>query len=108
MEVDVNWTFRGWDLINTLGLFLLGLFNHLSSRSKANKETIDGMAKDLADLNTRVGVVENDIEHLPNDDDISKLHEKINSVSDQTSEINGRLEGIDSTLTIIHQTLLDR
>lgn len=97
-----------WMLIGNSVVMVVGaIYAWIVNRTKANKVEIDGVKQGVDELGTRITRVEGELENRPGHAEIALLHEKINEVRRQVSETAGKVGSIDSTLQLIHQTLLE-
>lgn len=55
----------------------------------------------------RIDVVEEALRHMPGHDDMKRVHERIDAVSEIAAEVRGRLAGIERNLELISQHLLE-
>ena len=54
-----------------------------------------------------VAVVQETLRHLPGHEDMKRVHQRIDGVSDIVSEVRGRLQGIERGLTILHEYFME-
>jgi hypothetical protein len=102
-----------WNMWRFFGDLLMGavvtantLYTWFANRSRVNKAAIDSLEKELHGIRGRVGVLESEVKHLPNHDDLGDLHEKVNRVAHGMERMGGQLDGINRTLGLIHESLL--
>lgn len=108
MSAEANDLIR---LILQIGQFaamvVVAVYSWVLSRTKANKDAIAKVDNRVQGIERRLERVESDIHNLPSHSEIAALHEKINRVAAAQERNNGVLTGIQSTLHLIHQSLLD-
>jgi len=99
---------RFWlDVAVLTGVIANTAYTWLANRSKVNKAAIEQVGHRVGGLERRIGELEADVRHLPGRGDVDDLHERITGVSNQMGEMRGELHGINRTLSLIHQSLLD-
>lgn len=80
-------------------------------REKAMDERFQRMEEDLEGkaphYNERISHLEANAKKSPTHDDLADLHEKINTVSNNISELSGQFSGVRTLLQTLHQYLLD-
>lgn len=107
---------------NFVGTVVLAAYIFLTSRSRVNTTRIDKLEEhtdgridkleqhvhqNISDHDKRLERVEERNKHQPTHEDFKSVHEKINGVSDNVSDINGRLTGMDKNLTLIQEFLMN-
>ena len=97
-----------WDLIQTAILAFVAIYTYLVNRTKANSSAIKNINKDMSSMNTRVSVLETKHQHAVTDDDIAKIHERINQMSTAIAKISGEFKQANRRLEMIHQYLLEK
>lgn len=110
---------RFWfDILQTIGVLVLAVYTWLTNRHKANRDAITQVDKNhkaaiedihghLHEINRKVDLQERDIRHLPNHEDISRLHEKVNKVGESIKEVQGELKNINRTMALVNDHLLN-
>ncbi|WP_420555195.1 hypothetical protein [Neptuniibacter marinus] len=101
--MDVNWdAFKFWlDFIVWVIAMFVAIAAWVRSGSNKNKETIDQAQGDIHRLDKRIQAVETLAKAAPTHEDIARLRE-------QTSELDSKLDGMQNTLNLIHQYLLNK
>lgn len=110
---DADLTVWSWDKWRFFGDLLMGsvvigntVYTWLVNRTRVNKAAIESLRGDLHGIRGRVVVLETEVRHLPDHDDLGELHEKVNQVANVMGEMKGEMHGINRTLTLIHESLL--
>jgi hypothetical protein len=99
---------RFWfDLVQTCFVIGLAIYTWIVNRTKANKDAIDLVDGRVTQIQERVTLLENDVRHLPDHDDLGAIHDKVNVVANSMSSIQGELHAINRTLTLINDHLLN-
>jgi signal transduction histidine kinase len=93
---------------NFIGTILLALYFFLTRRSNVNKTEIKELSDQLSKIDQRVLVVERDIQAMPSHQDLSNLYERVNSMSDDVSQMSGSLDALTRQLSLIHEHLLSQ
>jgi len=95
------------DVAQIIVMLAVAVYTYLSNRSKANKDATEKLSERISEVNCRVSTLETKVAHLPDDDDISEIHEKINEVGKNTSQMSGELIAINRTLSLINEHLIN-
>lgn len=90
---------------NIVLTWVLGIYVHLTSRSKALTERLDLMDADMAAARSlhadRLTRLESQHASAPTHADLMRLHDKVNRLGESSSRMEGRLDGMDATLRLI-------
>ncbi|MCC7413352.1 MAG: DUF2730 family protein [Gammaproteobacteria bacterium] len=101
-----------FNVVQSLVVSVLAIYTWVVVRTKANRTAIDAVnervAGQFATIVERVTMLERDVQHLPGHGDIEKLHEKVNAIAGAVGRIEGELTGLHSSMTLIHEHLLER
>ncbi|MDH5785341.1 MAG: DUF2730 family protein [Chromatiales bacterium] len=107
MDLDYG-QFRIWfDLVQTFVMVALAIYTWIVNRTKVNKAAIDRVDNRVIRLQERVTLLENDVRHLPNHDDLGDIHEKVNTIASGMGKIEGELTALNRTLGLINDHLLN-
>lgn len=107
MEIDYT-AWRFWmDLLLILVVMLQGIYTWFVNRTKVNKAAIDRVDGRVSEVVERVTLLERDVRHLPNHDDLGELHEKVNTIATSMGKIEGELAALVRSLSMIHEHLLN-
>lgn len=104
MKLDYNaWQF--WltvaVVIGNIGVLI---YTWVSNRNKAQTKDIKEIKEDVQDVETRVTKLEaGSISH----GDLSKVYDRINDVGKGVSKLEGSINGLQESVGLIHQHLLD-
>lgn len=114
------WKF--WIIVaNFIGTVILAAYIFITSRSRVNTARIEKLEEHtntlinkleqhvqlhISDHDKRLERVEEHNKHIPTHEDFKCVHEKINRVSNDLSEMNGRLSSVDKNLTLIQEYLM--
>lgn len=119
MEV-VKFGFQVLQFIATAGV---GFYVYMSNKDKVTNDRIDTMQKGIGekfvkledDLDDklekqgeRIAGLEAKTGGAPTHTDLSRIHEKINEVSNGMSALKGEFTATNRTLQLIHETLMER
>ena len=90
----------------------LAFYVYMSKKDTVTNERIGKLENDIdtkIDLHgERIARLEVKADKAPTHDDIGKVYDKINQVSDCVSRLEGKFEGATNTLQLIHETLMER
>jgi hypothetical protein len=76
----------------------------MDARFKRMEEDLEGKAPHY---NERISYLEANAKKSPTHDDLADLHEKINAVSNNISELTGQFTGVRTLLETLHRYLLN-
>jgi len=83
------------------------LYVWLTSRSKANAPAIDQITDDLVALETRLVKVETSLAVIPEiRKDLGKVFERVNAVSGTTHTIEGQMQQMNQSMTLMLKQLM--
>lgn len=91
------------------GLLSLGayIYTWLTSRSKANSSSIAGISQRLEEQDTRIAVIEKDLQQIPGvREDVGRVFERVDDVSKTTHNIDGQMDQLNRSMTVILQHLV--
>lgn len=108
MTVDSLQLVKLWvDIVQFVSITVIAIAGWVLARVKVNKASIDKLADRHAALKEHVDRCEAELLHLPGHDDLGALHEKINRVDSALQGLRGEMTGINATLKLIHQAMLE-
>lgn len=107
MGLDYDAARFWWEVGMTLGLLVNVAYQYVLAKGKANKEAIDAIAETVDDIDTRVTTLESEVRHLPDHEDLSEIHEKVNAIANGMGVIQGELAALNRTLGLINDHLLN-
>ena len=84
----------------------VGLYVWLGNRFKAKTTEVELLKKSLATVEGQVSKLETNMAHTLSHEDLGAVYERINDVSDQVSNLSGKMDGVKSGLDMIHDHLL--
>jgi Protein of unknown function (DUF2730) len=101
-----------WKILLTVINLGLGAYLFWERHDESIKKRLDKMDSEvdarLDNHASRVAKIEARMEVLPSHDNLGDLHDRINDVSSGMNTMTGELTGIKSTLSLIHNHLLNR
>ncbi|MCH8500165.1 MAG: DUF2730 domain-containing protein [Marinobacter sp.] len=117
MDIDYDGVRVSLQLIQLLGLCLLGIYTHITNKSKANAEAINAMRKDfesdlekLAERQSRVerhqDVLESRVSAAPSHQDLAKMYDRLNTVASDMERLSGQMMGVAHQLSMVNEYLL--
>ncbi|CAA0111640.1 Uncharacterised protein [BD1-7 clade bacterium] len=82
-----------------------------ANRHNASKQMIEdkntALANQLSQHNNRLTQVERDLQHLPDHEDMSVIHTRINDSAQSLEAVRGELKQINNTMQLMHSYLLN-
>ncbi len=97
---------------NIVLTWVLGIYVHLTSRSKAITARLDIMETEIAAARSmhaeRLARLESNHAQAPTHADLGRLHDKVNRVAEISSRMEGQLDGMDATLRLILNRLTEK
>lgn len=110
---------RFWmDFLQVAGLIGLGVYQHMTSKSKANASAINVVREDLEDhhrqLEERVArserrqdVFESKLDGAPTHQDLSRVYGRLNDVAEDLSGVSGQMRALSHQLSMVNNYLLN-
>lgn len=90
----------------------LAFYMHLVNKNKVTEDRIGKLEGDLLqklDIQSqRLARLEQDSKHAPNDEDLKRIHKRIDDVDKAVSVLQGEFTGANKTLSLIHDYLLNK
>lgn len=97
-------------LANSMGLLVTVIHTNITSRQKANSDTIrtldEHYRNEVGELDDRLIRVEQSIKHLPTHGDIENIHRRIDEVAQEVRKLEGTLGQVNHSVQLIHTHLL--
>lgn len=97
-------------VVNMLATFGVGIYVWVSTQDKVTNKRISELEvstdKRLDDHSDRLARVEQDVQHAPDDEDIKRLHARIDELGGSLRRLEGEFVGANRTLSLIHEFLL--
>lgn len=105
-------------LLQLAGLVALGIYTHVTNKSKANASAINTVRGDMETaydhLEERVvrcerrqDVFESKQENAPTHSDLSKVYDRLNDVAEDLSGVSGQMRALSHQLSMVNQYLLN-
>lgn len=107
MEIDYGAAQFWLNVMNLVGLVLLGLYTWVVNRTKANRGAIDRVDSKVSAIDLRLTQLETDVRHLPDDDDLGEIHEKVNAIAGNMAEIKGQLVALNGNFALLFEDRLN-
>lgn len=106
------------DVAQIAGLCALGLYQHLSNKSKANAGAINKVRHDLEESQDRLearisraerrqDVFESRMDNAPTHQDLSKVYDRLNDVAEDLSGVSGQMRSLSHQLSMVNNYLLN-
>ena len=95
-----------FDFIEFFVLCGLAIYTWLSNRHKVTQESVVAVNTKVNDLGTRVTTLETQVENLPSDDDLIRIHKRLDSTGNILAETVGKLKGTCHTVNLISEKLM--
>ncbi|MFT3758995.1 hypothetical protein [Thauera sp.] len=110
-------------IINTLVIWAAAIYTFLANRNRVTNERITSLQNSLTrnveslrgDMDSRLDRhaerltrVESDLKHAPTDEDIKRLHARIDDMAGSLKELGGEFKGANHTLQLIHSYMLQQ
>lgn len=110
-------------IINTLVIWAVAIYTYLANRNRVTNERITSLQGSLSsrvdslriDMDHRLDGhadrltrVESDLKHAPTDEDIKRLHSRIDDLAGAMKELGGEFKGANHTLQLIHSFMLQQ
>jgi len=110
---------RFWmDFLQVAGLIGLGVYQHMTSKSKANASAINTVREDMDEqhrhLEERVArserrqdVFESKLDGAPTHQDLSRVYGRLNDVAEDLSGVSGQMRALSHQLSMVNNYLLN-
>lgn len=106
-------------ILQLAGLIALGIYTHITSKSKANATTINAVRKDMENVydhleervtraERRQDVFESKLEGAPTHQDLSRVYERLNDVAEDLSGVSGQMRSLSHQLSMVNTYLLNQ
>ena len=92
---------------NMMGTFALGVWLYIERRGDKTNERVDELGSKVDAIDKDLTDIKAVIRLSPTHTDLSKIHEKINSVSVAINTLSGEFSGLKNVLNLIHEHLLN-
>ncbi|BCS94602.1 hypothetical protein DSLASN_02340 [Desulfoluna limicola] len=100
---------RLWfDVGQFIGTLVVAAYVWVSNRTQANAKEVDGVKKIAQKLETRVTKLETGMAHVLSHEDLGAVYERINEVAGGVSELSGKMDAVQGSLSMIHEHLLNK
>ena len=96
-----------WDIAQGVFLLLMAIYTYVVNRTKANQQSIKKLESNFNNLSNQVKLMERELKHLPDDQAIAKIHNRIDQVGQGVKHLEGQLGQINNTVSMIQQYLLE-
>jgi hypothetical protein len=93
------------DLVQTLAIIVIALWELVAARQRATKAAINRVDEKVDKLEDRVLVVE---QRMPTSDRWDQIYTRLGSVEQKMSSLDAKLEATDRLLDILHRFNLDK
>jgi hypothetical protein len=107
MEIDYGAARFWFDVAHLVGLLGLGVYTWIVNRTKANRGAIDRVDSRVTAIDLRLSQLESDVRHLPDDDDLGEIHEKVNTIASNMAEIKGQLIALNGNFAMLFEDRLN-
>ncbi|MDR5857937.1 DUF2730 family protein [Halomonas eurihalina] len=95
------------DLLQLVGLVALGIYTHITHRSKANSQAIEEVRNHVISIERRVDVLENRQAQAPTHGDLAILHKRVTNATETMERLAGEFQATNRQLGLIHEHLLN-
>lgn len=121
-----DWDYRALSFFliafNTVGMVLNFIHAKVTIRQKANaksiekladtfsqdlKESVRGLSHADHEMDDRLIRVEENLKHLPSNEDLAMLTQRIEGVAKEVGKLEGTLDQVNNGVSLIHQHLLN-
>lgn len=95
------------DLVQTIGIIVLGLYSFALRKATVNKAAIDRVDEHVEELVRRVDRLEARVDGAPDHDDIGNLHDRITELSGALRELVGVMSAVQRSLDRVETKLIN-
>lgn len=111
VSIDFQLLNFGFEVFQSVATACVGIYVYLTNRDKVTNDRItnleDGVDKRLDSHSDRLARLEEAVQHVPTHEDLGDIHTRINDVAAGLSTLTGEVNGMHTTLNLIHQYLLN-
>ena len=109
--MDVEALKLGFQVLQFLITGGIGIYVYMSNKNKVTNDRIGKLEDDIDSKidghSERIARIEARAEKAPTHDDLAKVYEKVNQVSDCVSRLEGEFSGVSRVVNLIHETLME-
>lgn len=95
------------DLIQTIGMIVLGVYGWLMKRDMADAEEMLKLKEKLAEAEKKIALLEQRNHNAPTHQDLGDLHNRINDLSGAVRELVGVMSGVQRSLDRVETKLIN-
>lgn len=110
--MDMEWLKLSFQVLQFLLWCGTSFYVYMSNKDKVTNDRIGKLEDDLDikldGYGERIATLEAKTGGAPTHADLAGIHEKINEVSGSMKELKGEFTATNRTLTLIHETLMER
>ncbi|MDT8428506.1 MAG: DUF2730 family protein [Pseudomonadales bacterium] len=110
MMEQIDWGVArfAFDVLQVLFMAGVSVYVWWTGRTKATQAAIDAAHERMGTIDRRLDGIEGEIKHLPGHNDLAEIYRKVNDVDKTLSKLSGELTGINRTLNLINDYLLNQ
>ncbi|MCG8470538.1 MAG: hypothetical protein MI742_01610 [Desulfobacterales bacterium] len=86
---------------------LVGLYVWIANKAQATVNEVNRVKSGMGALENRIIKLETAIKTVPSHDDLAAVYERINDVAENVAELSGKMDGVQGSLGMIHDHLLN-
>lgn len=109
--MDVEALKLGFQVLQFLITGGIGFYVYMTNKNKVTNDRISQMEGDIDrkidSHSERIARIEALTEKAPTHDDLAKVYNKVNQVSDCVSRLEGEFAGVSRVVNLIHETLME-
>jgi hypothetical protein len=121
-----GWWALGWAIVSNLFAAMIGVYVWLTTRHAASIARVDGIEREIFNrmaeargehdpIRVTVARLEEAIRHVPNQDDLKDVYDRLNPLTKEVAGLRGELGGMHDALddikrgvAMIHESMLRR
>jgi len=107
-ELLKAWGWLGSMVLSGLFTFLVWAMRKEFARRDDVSRDVQTLAADLAELDARVDLLENEVKHLPTHSDLKEMRDALSDLSGAVRETAATLRAVDSGVKRLETHLLDK
>ncbi|MBS9780889.1 MAG: DUF2730 family protein [Gammaproteobacteria bacterium] len=101
-----------FDMAQTVFMVGISIYVWIITKHKVNADKInqleDNHNQEIHDIKNRLTHIETTIKHMPDREQISRIHRRIDDLSQGVSRMEGELKGLTDDSAMILQTLIEQ
>ncbi len=109
-NLDIPVLKLAFDVVQTVVLAVVTVYMWVINKHKVNSSKIEELEvklnSEIADTKTRLTAIETRLDHMPDREQISRIHQRIDEMNKNVYELQGMMKGIGDNNAVLLQTII--